>query len=284
MQTNESLISFSAELKSAREAKDISLEEISGKTRINMKFLKAIETAEFEVLPDVYLKAFLKEYAKSVDLDPNKVIQKYDLAKIGKYSNEDEEVQLKEEAAPSEEPLPRRKFGASTNAGPIMPEIEEMRSGSSRNYLPIFVIIAIIIFILSLIYIFFIKDHSSEIVKDNSAGESFYEDIFEVDDAVSVITSATDSIILRIETDADAWYRAIIDDRNAAEFNLKSGNSRTIKAREKVKLVLGNSGATKLFLNGKGLDFTGIEDQVKRLEITASGIKKITEKELSANE
>ncbi len=283
MQTNESLLVFSAELKSAREAKDISLQEISSKTKIDMKFLKAIEVGDFDVLPDVYLKAFLKEYAKNVDLDPNQIIQKYDRAKMGKYSKDDEETAAIGEEAAKEETAPRRKFGASNNPPIIVPEIEEMRSGSSRNYLPIIAIVVIIIFLLSLIYIFFVKDRSSAIIKDDSAGQSFYEEVFEVEEPAA-FTSSSDSINVKIVAEKNSSYRAILDGRNATEFNLQEGNTKTLRAREKVVLVLNNSGAAILYLNGSKVDFSPIDNQVKRLEITAAGIKQITDKEISANE
>lgn len=283
MQTNESLLNFSAELKSAREAKEISLQEISSKTRIDMKFLKAIESGEFDVLPDVYLKAFLKEYSKTVNLDPNKIIQKYDQAKMGKYLKGDEEEVPIIDADPEKEAPPRRKFGASNSAPVIVPEIEEMRSGSSRNYLPIIAIIAIIVFILSLIYIFFIKDRSSAIIKDDSASQAFYEEVFEVDEPAS-FSNAADSIEIKITADGNSSYRAIIDGRNASEFRLQEGNSRTLRAREKVVLVLENSGAANLYLNGKEVDFRGVDDKLQRLEITAGGVKRITDKDISSNE
>lgn len=80
----ELLKKFGQELKAVREQKDIPLQQIFNKTRIDIKFLHAIEDGNFEIMPEVYLRAFIKEYAKSLDLDPNVVIQKYDSAKQGR--------------------------------------------------------------------------------------------------------------------------------------------------------------------------------------------------------
>ena len=54
---------FGEELSQARLAKGISLIDISAETRINLKFLEAIESGQFQILPQTYVRAFLKEYS-----------------------------------------------------------------------------------------------------------------------------------------------------------------------------------------------------------------------------
>ena len=50
---------FGEELAQARMAKGISLIDISAETRINLKFLEAIERGQFKILPQTYVRAFL---------------------------------------------------------------------------------------------------------------------------------------------------------------------------------------------------------------------------------
>lgn len=65
-------------LQKAREEKAISLEQISELTKIRLLYLRALEAGEFEKLPGrVYVKGFLKSYAKTVELDPTKILQIY---------------------------------------------------------------------------------------------------------------------------------------------------------------------------------------------------------------
>lgn len=55
----------------ARESKNISLEQAARHLQINIKYLRALENAEFNKLPPgVYGKNFLREYAIYLDLDP----------------------------------------------------------------------------------------------------------------------------------------------------------------------------------------------------------------------
>jgi DnaJ-class molecular chaperone len=79
-------LSFSADeevyhgktLKQVRERMGVELQAISKETKISVKILEWIEEEAFERLPAlVYLKGFLKNYAQSLGLDPQKVIEEY---------------------------------------------------------------------------------------------------------------------------------------------------------------------------------------------------------------
>lgn len=59
-------------LKDAREAKNISLEDIASKTKININVLKALECNDLDSLPNItYVRGFVANFAKTVGLDPN---------------------------------------------------------------------------------------------------------------------------------------------------------------------------------------------------------------------
>ncbi len=70
--------SFGAYLKSAREAKKISLDEISRATKIRRAILEAIEGNQEEVLlPEAVVKGFMRTYARHIGLDPKEVMATY---------------------------------------------------------------------------------------------------------------------------------------------------------------------------------------------------------------
>jgi len=65
-------------LKQIREKIGVDLQVVSMETKISIKVLERIEEEAFENLPAlVYLKGFLKGYAQSLGLDPQKVIEEY---------------------------------------------------------------------------------------------------------------------------------------------------------------------------------------------------------------
>ncbi len=65
-------------LREAREAKGLTLEELAVSTKISLHLLKALESADFTVLPQTYVKGFLRNYARQLGLDPSEVVQTYE--------------------------------------------------------------------------------------------------------------------------------------------------------------------------------------------------------------
>ena len=65
-------------LKSAREAKGLSIEDIEKATKIQSRYLTAIEKDEFDKLPgDFYVRAFIRQYAQVVGLDGKELLSDY---------------------------------------------------------------------------------------------------------------------------------------------------------------------------------------------------------------
>jgi len=81
------LKTFAEDLKSIREEKNLSLRDISNKTRINISILENLETGEYNFQPQAYIRAFLKQYLGAMDLDVEEVLFEYDLARSGKYKS-----------------------------------------------------------------------------------------------------------------------------------------------------------------------------------------------------
>jgi len=65
-------------LKEKREEKKLDLDKIERYTKINKKYLKALENSDFSELPaDIYVKNFLKIYSKILNLDSKEIISQY---------------------------------------------------------------------------------------------------------------------------------------------------------------------------------------------------------------
>lgn len=64
-----------ASLRQARISKNISLETIESETRIRKVYLEAIENEQWEIMPgEVYLRGFLRTYARYLGLDDNEYV------------------------------------------------------------------------------------------------------------------------------------------------------------------------------------------------------------------
>ena len=69
---------FASELRAHRESSGMSFEELFERTRINPEYLRAIESGNFDILPEVYVRLFVKKYAQEVGLDVEETLAKYE--------------------------------------------------------------------------------------------------------------------------------------------------------------------------------------------------------------
>lgn len=78
----------------ARETRGLTLEDAERDTRISRRYLQALETEQFEVIPaPVYARGFLRSYSQYLGLDPNEM--------LGLFPRDEEEL-------PAAAPSPRR--------------------------------------------------------------------------------------------------------------------------------------------------------------------------------
>lgn len=65
-------------LKKARTERGVTLDDLSESTKIQKRYLEAIEQGEFHILPgNFYVRAFIKTYSEAVGLDPTEVLRLY---------------------------------------------------------------------------------------------------------------------------------------------------------------------------------------------------------------
>ena len=69
---------FYKELRELRLSKEISLEELETRTKINIKYLTAIEAGDFHILPVPYLRLFLRAYATEIGGDSDRSLEQLD--------------------------------------------------------------------------------------------------------------------------------------------------------------------------------------------------------------
>jgi len=70
--------SFGEELKRERELRQISLREVSEATKINLRYLDALEQNDFRHLPGgVFNKGFVRAYSEYIGVDPEAMVNAY---------------------------------------------------------------------------------------------------------------------------------------------------------------------------------------------------------------
>ncbi len=74
----EAATSLGGQLRLAREARGVTLRQISDHTRISMRYLEAIEADDYKYLPGgIFNRSFIKAYAKYVEFDEDEALEIY---------------------------------------------------------------------------------------------------------------------------------------------------------------------------------------------------------------
>jgi len=70
---------FGSTFKNARESMGLTLEQIAAETRIGTRFLEAIESEQFHLLPGgIFSRGFVRTYAEHLKLDPDKAVADFE--------------------------------------------------------------------------------------------------------------------------------------------------------------------------------------------------------------
>ncbi|MGA1197638.1 MAG: helix-turn-helix domain-containing protein, partial [Candidatus Latescibacterota bacterium] len=72
------MIEIAEALKKQREAKGFTIDDLFQRTRINTDFLRALESGQFHILPETYVRLFIKKYAQEVGLNVEEILSEYD--------------------------------------------------------------------------------------------------------------------------------------------------------------------------------------------------------------
>jgi len=276
---------FAERLRKARLKKGVSLQQMAARTRIDLKFLEAIDNGNFSFLPDLYVKAFIKQYAKAVDLDEQETIKKYEDIISGKVVEDDEPMSLLEQKVEIsntqpepviEKPIPIFDGSALASKTPVNNE-------AKKKKLRILVYSAGIV-LAGVIIFFALMKRSSTIVVEELPYEKVLEESSEryqvgeekIDSTPVAFNS--DSLTLQF-ANADsidsAWVMVIYDDVKKEDFLLYPKNTKTIHATDNFKFTLGNSGVILLRLDDQLLNFDGKRGSVRHYEITRKGIQRL---------
>lgn len=277
------------ELKQARLKNNITIEQLSAKTRIDVKFIEAMEIGDFAFLPELYVKAFIKQYSKAVDLDENIIIKKYEALKSGIPFQKDESAKSQDiPAADLSSENKEKKIIEEPSIQPVhtFDAVNYSRSKvkdsllSEKNRLMFGGIIVAVVFIFAFVYFFLIKKSDDIIIPEKSIEEIIQENQDRYtdnrgDDSTALVNNAvvSDSLMLTIKASDTSWVKIILDDKRSDEFILFPKSQKVIAAGNNYKITFGNSGGIDLILNNKSLSFVGKDKGIKYVLIDKNGLK-----------
>jgi len=255
---------FSEELRKEREAKNITLSDISQQTRISIKFLQAIDQGAFDILPQTYVRAFIKAYAEAIGMDADQVLKKYDIHSTPEHQ--------KETAAVRDETKFNYRAESTEN------ELKKEKRGRSIIILSGLAVAALLISI-------FLFNYFDEVLPADKIKETAFQDVVREQEKLqptvtidSVDTAKVavpelpviDSLVLRLVATDSVWITIIRDSLPPRSGYMLNGRYRTYIAKKGFSISLSDGGAVRLLLNGKEIGPLGEKGKrVRNAKITA---------------
>jgi len=256
-------VSIGGQFLQTRKEKGISLATVEEATKIRARFLEAIENDEFHLLPGrVYAKAFLRLYARYLELDEAKLAAEFDALYEVEPSPAAKPQRVKRRRSSINSSRYRPLFlilivigllfafngiyevvyGGSGERGPAVrgPAVEENRQAAPVDLQP------------------------GELVKD--AKPTDVQTGLPVEDQQGQANQGL-NITLNVTRDR-CWTRVVADGEKAFEGELRAGDARTFPARESIELKLGNAGVVEVSCNGQNLGYLGGVGQIVTREFS----------------
>lgn len=289
---------FGDRLRREREARGVSLGEISESTKISTGFLRALEQEEYERLPGgVFNRGFVRAYSKFLGMDEEGIVADFDAA----Y----EQYRAEHSPLPATEPAEAKTLLATDY-------IKDYR-----------VSLAVLVPLVLLITTIFLWRHHSRTVEptqtvmaspvnesapssassasvdvktkpspansqsvptdkapkavatNNAAGSNEVRPLASAAAAPKAPEIAADQkpkpIRLEVHATEDAWMSVVADGKTMMEGVLPATGTKKFHAKKNIYFTTGNAGGVEVSYNGRPLPALGTINEVKSLTFTSEG-------------
>jgi len=287
------------EIAHARQQLGKSIEDIAHVTRINPRYLESIEQGHFDFLPRPYVKAFLKTFANTVNLDGEVLVEKWQEAER-LTSTEPAEAKVPHKpaqvSARETEPVAAKVMSASQGLGKMI---------SSRYFKETLAGIGLVAALLILMILFAergkkemppaqklqsgeSKTPLQQDKRETKVAEIPFEKVLAENEARVQAASLPPQVATEAEPEPEqeknkliliatgnVWVKVILDGVEEKEYVFKSGNRMSWEAKESFFLHIGNAGGVKLALNGKPIGPIGENGEVARVQLNRQGVQSL---------
>jgi cytoskeletal protein RodZ len=245
------MASIGQELKRERELRGISLKEIADFTKINIRFLRALEEDRLDILPEQFFtRGIIRTYAKYLGLDEQSVLNTY---LEGLQAQETQET-------------------SNENKKPEVSESPESHPKEKKISLLFALIVLAILALIIVMYFVFRKDESPP--PDTSKMESITQNTQEIPITTPPITQEEpeieqEELNVEITVQQETWLE-IFADQEMVDSGIKAPGERLqFKALQEFLIHIGNAGGITYTINGEeGIKFGEIGAVERDIQIT----------------
>ena len=237
---------FFQDLKRTREEKRVSLADIADRTLINIRHLEAIEGGNTAILPEAYVRAFIKEYAAAIGLDGTETLRRFDETRRA----EEEAAHPRERVQPSP---PAKRPAFSVEPGKFMtPRVATIG-------VTVVVIAVAAIFAWNL----FSPGTTAPVI------EIPFQNVVKEQEQQSATAHPApphraDSLTLFASVHDTVWMTITVDSLPAREYIFRPGAKPSWRAANRFLVTLGNAGAVSFALDKQQLGTLGRRGNVVR--------------------
>lgn len=268
-------------LKRVRMERGINLEEIEEVTKIRIKYLKAIEDEQFDLLPGaVYAKGFVNTYIRYLNIG--------DWPEVLEVMQATPPIVASPIAAEAEELPERAEHRKSRSASHARLEDKPI---TSKKYLIIGISVVAIV---ALIFIQAVYNRQMPDIDDDlltppiqAVEPGDEEEVTSEDETpTEVVPPAVVYTGLNLELQIidlspsavdKCWTTVSADGTNVFTETLNEGALKTITAEQSIHIRVGNGGVAKLTLNGQDLGVMGEKGQVVEKTFTLNDINVVND-------
>lgn len=280
--------SFGERLKKEREKRGMTLEDVSGVTKISVRNLRALEQEKFETMPGgIFNRGFVRAYAKHLGLDDDQVVADY-LEAAGEGAPKPE---------PPDAPAPpsgRQKGGKVpiVDRGTSAPEVRQEEPTAQIPWTALALLIVLGTVLLAIWYRSQHRNVESGPRSESAAGSHFAESAAPQGQVppgeAGIARNATNAAAanngsrspvagagfdLALRAHDEVWLSSALDGKPPSESIMEDGQSIVIHASERAILKVGNAGALDVAFNGKKVPVRAAQGEVRTLTFTSAGLQ-----------
>ena len=257
-------------LKALRREQKIDLAAIEKRTKINLEYLKAIESGKFEVLPSTYIRLFLKAYCVEIGADPVDALRQMNIL-LG--AEEPEAISVA-----AEETLVVENGELDDGTEPIAMDHppHEIRSDWLKGA-------AMIVLLIFSIYIVkqIVSEQPPQTSGNNAVIESIVEPITDFELINDYVLDKTNTGSLEVNPPyqakivsqkAQVWFRTETDSALPIENILHSGQQDNFRFVERFDILINPTNNVALYWSGQLV--TNLESTPHPAKITLDGSAK----------
>lgn len=275
------MAAISETLRQARLRSGVDLNLLAAKTKINPRYLQAIEQGEFDKLPGgVFARMFIKQYADAVGLDGTSFA---------------EEFQRQTPSFGYTSPDVQRIAQTRVNFHPTVPGLtaggDRVRTERMTSMLSslIWVLAAILVCAGAYYGLAHLPSRSPEVAAQApakakpavpapqpSSSPATTPPAAAPTTAPAPVPTPTEPIQIALNATDEVWVTAIADGKTVISEVLKPGTSKVVSATNGARLRLGNAGGVDITFNGKKLEPFGPKGQVRTIDFTSFGAQVVS--------